>query len=291
MTKYIPLLIICLIITFASCEEEITYKGENVKNFMVLNASLHPDSLIKCQITRSNTMFENNPIICLGDAKVSVWSDGKMLEELSHQYLGFYQSHQLKPQAGKTYEFRVNHPEYSPLYANTTIPEKATATVARVEPGSNEILLTINDKAESNYYQVKAYTIMPEYDWHGNVIGEQYYMHYLESNDPVMNFNKIIDEDSEFSDVPMNTYGIFNDELFNGKNHAIRFKLYNGSDSKTRIELNQISKDLYMYYKSVSYNQYYEGDPFAEPIGIHSNVKGGAGILGSQNVFLLEVQD
>ncbi len=54
-------------------------------------------------------------------------------------------------------------------------------------------------------------------------------------------------------------------------------------EDKREVRLSSMSKDLYLFIKSLDKAEEIEGSPFAEPVQIYSNVKNGAGILGSYN--------
>ncbi len=52
---------------------------------------------------------------------------------------------------------------------------------------------------------------------------------------------------------------------------------------KQEIRLSSMSKDLYLFIKSLQEVKDIDNSPFIEPVQVHSNVKNGAGILGSYN--------
>ncbi len=54
-------------------------------------------------------------------------------------------------------------------------------------------------------------------------------------------------------------------------------------EDKQEICLSSMSKDLYLFIKSLKKANKTEGSPFEEPVQVYSNVKNGAGILGSYN--------
>lgn len=92
------------------------------------------------------------------------------------------------------------------------------------------------------------------------------------------------------------TNGLFTDELMNGKNYKFLFGKFNryeihkevGEYIKINIVLDNMSKDLYLYYRSRDEHSYAKDDPFAEPVPVFSNIVGGLGIFGSQSTSFIQ---
>ena len=113
------------------------------------------------------------------------------------------------------------------------------------------------------------------------------------SSDPVLNWNTV---PSEMSDVSPNNYNVFDDELFNGKSYVLTFDvdMYNTSNVKSlddySVDVQAISKSMYLYYKTLDAQQWYGDSPFSEPVQLHTNVDGGAGIVGGLTSNLLKLE-
>jgi hypothetical protein len=54
-------------------------------------------------------------------------------------------------------------------------------------------------------------------------------------------------------------------------------------DAKYIFTLKHVSKEYYKYYSTVTLQQSTEGDPFAQPVSIFSNIEGGFGIFARYN--------
>ncbi len=271
-----------ILLSGSACETEIDYNGKALENFMVLNAKLEADSLISCRITRSNTIFEDRYIQSINDVKVNLYCNGELVGAGNPAGGGYFHWLESKAIQGNEYTIKAEHLNYKSTSANTSIPEKANAWVSDIrhtENGYREVMVTIDDKPGANFYKLQV-SVISTYDYSYG------YMRYssFSSKDPVLNHNKVIDDDSSFSDYPYNKYGIFNDDLFDGEVYHLKFTT-DGSAmyEKLIIDIQQISEDMYLYYNSTQFNDYYGDDPVIEPVRIHSNVNGGAGILGSSN--------
>ena len=102
-------------------------------------------------------------------------------------------------------------------------------------------------------------------------------------------------------------YDTFADDLLNGKEYELKFyniitvdqKDFSGYESQFRKEvrstyfiyLQQISPDYYLYARSSSAAANLSGNPFTEPVQIHSNIKNGIGVLGSYTSSAAAVVD
>ena len=276
------LILITLLAT--ACEKEIAYKGSKLENFMVLNALIENDSIIKCQVTHSNTLFENSEIRHIDDATVELYNGNELLETLTHIKDGYYHSTNLKASAQASYTIKARHKDYTNINATATVPEATNAAVSNIrynqKDGMYDVTLTINDKKGTDYYRLMVYTSNEYYNEYNNNSGYSFVLTYIDSNDPVLNFNKVGGDDSGISDYPDNTYSVFNDDLFDGETYKLKFKTYGAEGSPLKVELQHITEDLYLYYSSVQSRDYYEESPFSEPVRIHSNVENGAGIMG-----------
>ena len=289
MIKYTYFLVASVVLlTASSCEKEIAYKGEALDNFLVLNTQLTADSLISCRLSRSNTIFENRPVMRIRDAEVQLYLDDDLLEVLPYSHEGYYASARSKAIVGKTYRFKVSCPGYPDLSAQTRVlsPVKAYCSTKINNKGYRiNCTLTLHDTPGEDYYRLRVMAYDETWDpWTGKPVFEWINLYY-DSEDPVLNDNKVVDKDSDFSDSPENIYSVFNDDLFDGETYKLKFNVVNQPD--IFIDVQHISKDLYLYYKSVQTMDYYGEDPFFEPVQIHCNVDGGAGICGSATSYVL----
>ena len=106
--------------------------------------------------------------------------------------------------------------------------------------------------------------------------------------DPIMQPSQ---ENELFGGNLSNPYGIFTDELIAGMEYDLTLKFYE-QDIDTgfhefylyNIELHSISKEMYLYLRSLTAYQQTEGDFISEPVIVYSNIYNGLGIFGTQMV-------
>ncbi|TAJ10224.1 DUF4249 domain-containing protein [Marinilabiliaceae bacterium JC017] len=289
-----------------ACEKEISYKGGEIDNFLVLNAALSPDSVVACHISVSETILENHDIQVPADVKATLLEDGKMVGDLQQKEPGGnYILDGFKPAVGKQYEIRASYKDYPEVKAKTSIPELAAGEVVAFRYLPNEgklkITLRVDDKPGRNFYRLRA--LSRKYDWSYGENGTEYkpveppvyFFVKIESDDAALNGNKVRNEEG-IEGYPSNQYAVFNDELFDGKSYYLSFDMIYYSSNEFSyddfcIDLQEITEDLHFYYKTVDAFHYYEDRPFSEPVRVFSNVNNGAGIVGGMNNHLLKVRN
>jgi hypothetical protein len=159
--------------------------------------------------------------------------------------------------------------------------------------------LTLSDKPnEENFYRLVIFNKLYNDSVHYNIN-----YNWFERTDVVFGEGNQVGNDMvEVENGSYNMYGTFTDELFDGKNYPLTFSIEatlkryidgppsGGSSlpgwgysparpSEIVIDLQTLSKSYYLYM--VTSSSYNDGDLFAEPVQIHSNVNGGVGILGN----------
>jgi len=295
---------VIIMIVVTACEKEIAYQGDNLESFLVLNASLQTDSAVTCYVSRSRTLLEKNPIQTIDDAVVELYSDDVFVEELKSFSNGMYKTEAVTILPETQYELRVNHQAYKNVSASSVVPEKANAEFVSVKLvnvrtdgyTSEKMRFRVNlkDKPGKDYYRLKVYSPQWRYNDLGEYVYDEsaYYLRGIDSNDPVLNGNVVVVDD-DFSDHPENRYRVFNDELFDEEAYELTFELYENDmelASNIKIDVQKISYDLYLYYKTLDAYNYYEDSPFSEPVRIHSNISNGAGVMGSCTSNWLSVE-
>ena len=101
------------------------------------------------------------------------------------------------------------------------------------------------------------------------------------------NDNMVFDESNS-------NYTLFSDQLFNGKEYELDFFLPNSMPYKLiqadtlkggfywiYVELQSLSKDVYLYIKSIDGADNITNGLFNEPYQVYSNIKNGIGIWGT----------
>lgn len=154
---------------------------------------------------------------------------------------------------------------------------------------------TLNFKDVSEKPDFYRLVLKTKLTFESGMINESY--NYFDFTDIVS--GKTIQSETDIIDTETsrNQYNVFSDELFNGNEYPLKFTYIRGvmeyfpghestggDDSnpvkiELFIDLQSINKSYYLYLKTLS--SFSGSDSyFSEPVQIHSNIKGGIGILG-----------
>ena len=175
---------------------------------------------------------------------------------------------------------------YKDISAEVRVPDPPSVDTAYATFTSNQNgdimngLVSIDDPSVENYYLIQAqFRFNYDTTWMNDTSWAEV---QISSDDPT------IDNTSNgFSQL------IFSDIGFNGGKYSIRFhsNFFNSDTTGThlRFRIFSLSRDSYLYW--ISLYKYYDsnGNPFAEPVQVYSNVSSGMGILGAANVVVKNI--
>ena len=305
---------ILLILFLMACEKEIGYNHKNQSTFLVMNSYLSPDSVFSVSVTQSFSIMENWGGVIVTDAEAKVYENETFLETLKYDTVRWRYYGTRKPSVGRSYKITVARKDFLPIEATSVIepaPEIFKGNIVKDSiTGITSATITFKDPpGVKNFYRLVVANV-DEFDekpdWYGNGdygsgshyiletgnggwsgpgwIYTNYFVH-ITSNDPNLNASSAIDF---LDDVPDNIFNIFNDDLIDGKEYSLTFSFYPSyypdAKNETVIYLQAITEGLHKYFKTYAAQYYYGNeDLLMEPIQVYTNVKNGAGILGSFN--------
>jgi hypothetical protein len=196
------------------------------------------------------------------------------------------------PEPGKTYTIRATAPGFQTIEATTRLPMPSRIVEASLEDrervnngyfngieGTLKVVFQDNPD-EQNYYQVLAYpldsaqarmsyySIYPRRDRTGPELGMQ-------------------------EQLWLGT--LFSDELYNSGQITLNNRVsvttsemeWNGKIRNTHyleVQVQQLTKDEYLFYKTLRSQRDNDGNPFAEYVQVHRNVQNGYGVLGGVTI-------
>lgn len=298
MRKPFFYLIVSLFSVFTfSCETTVEVKLPDQESKIVVNATLSPDSVITVHISKSVGALENKQKSIIYSAKVKLYENDVFKEELVLNTQGFFSSPSLfKPSPEKNYKIEVTASNYKSVMAVSKVPSIVIPTsityidsaFTENDPFSgnkewySQIDVTINDDATvTNYYAIQLLQQTPVFDTLDNIIAYSLNPVYIKTNNP----------NAEVTDTDC----MISDEFFNGSSYKISinvstYNFANDSISTYYLYFKNVSKELYLYKKTL--NKYYNanGNPFAEPVRVYSNVENGMGIFCAYSYTLKKIK-
>jgi len=294
----------------ASCEKEIKFKGKQQETSIVLFSTATPGEELSVTVRQSAFILDKNwrDTIRKGlpEAKVKAFIGDSSepvpltLSGTDDESAGFTCGYLPKP--GDRIRLEAEADGFKNVSAGTTVPEEAKFEIVSVRKGTeyNEefsdiyMKIRIDDPAEEkNFYRLELSGVYRfATDGHDpedrpaeeSAGGEEFYTAVLpfDSNDPI--FNKkgqgsIFGQDTGTKDY-------FTDSGFDGESYTFEinfhsYDVYNKAISFV-VNLQALSKEYYEYTASLdAYNDNDDFAVFSEPVQILCNVNNGIGCFGS----------
>jgi len=286
------LTIFAIIIFASSCE-----KIERIDDFplrppkMVVNCYFSENEMWVFQVSKSLSVLDNASLQVLDGATLNLYDESGFIESVisNHPYQSIIWD--TLPQFNHLYTIEVTSPDFDDTL-------KATNYLPQFIPINNielvildssffsseyfswayiegELSVKITDPIETgNYYQFSLF----KYD---SIMfaGE---FGYLRKKEIFINSNDVPIENSSDDNIGGKDYLLFSDNLFNGESYEFTLNFKTDEVIKINyyyVELLSLTKDGYLYRKTVDNYNNSEYDMYAEPVQVYSNVENGFGIF------------
>ncbi len=256
---------------------------------VVWSVLTNTDAAINVKVTASaSTNSANIPFTPIPNATVLLWKDGEIYRKLTYQPKTGNYTATLVPigESKSIFKLTVAAEGYKSVSATQTMP---TSVILDVHSAS---FLGFTPKNEAQYDCTANFADVED--------EKNYYrIHFTEvikRKNTTRNTEldcKILDNDL-VSGKPL--YANFlQDELFNGRGCDLKYTIASnlgaGDNLQTlKIHFAAINKDMYLYGKSRHNYDLALGNPFAEPVLLHTNIEKGYGIFALENKLVTEVK-
>jgi hypothetical protein len=196
---------------------------------------------------------------------------------------------------GKTvYRLEVAAPSFETVFAEQKMPKKVELTNLKYEPeGSvspdgdkvDDLTFEFDDPAgEEDYYGLSAYYVYTEIDSFNQPADTFVYSYnmYLESLDPLLEIGA--------SDILL-----LSDKSFDGQKFKLKTYCYCGFSSTGQSfvvvgHLTHLTREKYLYLRSLNQYQNAHDNPFAEPVTVQSNIEKGVGVFSLESLDTMQVR-
>lgn len=297
MKKLIQLsAIIILLASVASCRKEIPLNLDTYEPKIAVSCLFEQDSNFYFYVTESQSPLDNDTFPALQNATITITNSLGKTETITvmvdHDY--YYNTKQeyksnMKVMPGLTYNVSVDHADFGTATASASVPTGTQIsrldTMSVIEFGFPALRfnLSFKDPAETNYYTLKVFAYAPEVIYDKNT--------WLPI-DTAMTFQEVYY--SMPSDGLIGGNGsVFSDELFNGTEYSFSFTVdqyyldyvmtqlpeFSSERRFMLVELRSLSNEYYKYQTTLNSFWNADGNPFAQPVQVFSNVNGGFGIF------------
>lgn len=246
------------------------------------------DDRLSLLVTDSKGILESTPIEVQKEAVVQLFENEQALPVFTYNPSTSRFTAPVPNGFGQTesvYRLEISAPNFKTIKATQTMPRQVSILAGKYTPNGtfssegdkvDAIDIEFQDPVdEENYYAFSGIQRMAYFDGQDTSYFESNI--YLESNDPLINFGT-------------GQLLLLSDAAFNGNTYKASLYSYNElSEGEIRIQLLSISRDAYLYHRSLS--NYYDAqdNPFAEPVNVHQNIENGHGIFGLASVSEIEL--
>jgi hypothetical protein len=300
MDKDIRYAVFLFLLFSVSCIEQVDYKQIKAPEpKLVINSYITPDSLMDFYVNKTVNMVDT--LYAIKQGSIEIWEDNHLLKTLNTHKNGYFKS-SYKPEINHTYKIIVKA-DGMQATAQTVIPDSAHITdLSYIYPAGEafdtyfvgkyaQLFITIDDPVKDNYYELFVLGYWPT----DNI----YNLGYIRSN------NRIITAEG---DTYTTRRLLFSDQLFNGEKIVLNTETIGVTQARpiyiegsffTIVVLRTVSKEYYLYRKTLSAHIYNQGiidlntiEAFSKmqltgtPIDVYSNIEGGYGIFAGYSSFI-----
>lgn len=246
------------------------------------------DDRLSLLVTDSKGILESTPLEVQKEAVVQLFENEQALPVFTYNPstsrftapipIGF-------GQAESVYRLEISAPNFQTIQATQTMPRPISILAGKYTPDGtfssegdkvDAIEIEFQDPAaEENYYAFSGIQSIAYFNGQDTTYYDSGI--YLESNDPLINFGT-------------GQLLLLSDAAFNGNTYkASLYSYYELTEGVIKIQLLSLSRDAYLYHRSLS--NYYDAvdNPFAEPVNVHQNIEDGYGIFGLASVSEIEL--
>ena len=287
-SQYIIALSAFGLIGLSACEKVIEFDAEVKEPKLVANSWFTQDSTWKVHLSRSLSVIDNGDLNSVENGTVRILDgNGALIETLTATEYGFYEGTQM-PTAGASYRVEASASGYTSVTGSDFLPQPVAITnIDTLRQGNGlegdmEIKITIQDPPGENFYLLR---LRSYEDWGGNGNGMYVYPDYM-TNDPA--FESVGDENYY-------RWGPIRDALFDGQTYTFTITVDSYlfdpvSHDELQVVLYSTSEAGYNYRRSYELYKQADGNPFAQPVQVYSNVDEGFGCFAGYSPFTWTIQ-
>jgi hypothetical protein len=278
-------------------------------------------------LTSNFTTNDQNPVITIEEATVSLFEGDAFLGDLLHTADGIYRL-QTEIAEGKTYTLTATCNGYPTIEATTSVPIAQEFFVCRqwtlhTWTGTNQIAYNVNvvskipESQTPSYYGFCFYrasetisenAIDTVYQIYTNIDELDKFVDYFDySMANIFSVGKIIDFTEIKNEQNLSTYFPENWELssgskrsfflssepFLGQEYTINQSLGRlpSIDLVTHVNIYQLSEELYKSFKGIAAQKSTQNSLFVTPVPAYNSIKGGLGYFGATLVHTIKFDE
>jgi hypothetical protein len=280
---------------------------------LVVNGEIVAGAPWRIDVSRSVGAFQpgtpSDTASTVTDATVTVFEEGERQGQLRLDSLNQYSTRQFTPEGSRQYTVQVSAPELDTVTTTDRVPRMPPVQLLAEEsqPGNDyydrALRLTIDDPPDSdNYYHIRLQKKGYRKDSTSiDTLGLTDVRFQTRNRSIIDEMGQVLEEANAYQ----GREATFRDVLFGGTEHTIGLQVEGGSsgfylpdeeegDSYPRVKyflyVSVLSEDAYQFDHTERLFDRTDGNPFAEPVDVHSNVDGGYGIVAGRHTDTLRAE-
>ena len=280
------------VVSLFSCEKTLELDAETKSSKLVVNSLFNQQNRWEVEVSRSLSILDEGYLERIDNAVVSIYNEATLISNLTYdgeKYIALGLTDPIT--SGSKYRVEVSAPNYTSVTAEDICPFSApisgvTSTSFINSFGEEEytIQVSFQDQANVNNYYGIELEVSTYSRYYNSSTGLYDTVLDYTDNAYITSIDPIVDNGGADSYTQVLT---FKDNLFQGQQKSLTFNYTNYSNPdqffKRKIKLLSYSESTYNYSKSIEAYRNTEGNPFAEPVQVFSNVEGGFGIFGGRS--------
>jgi len=277
--KYLPNISVLLLLITMACEQIVEVDIPEHESQLVLSAFYRAGKTeVKAYLTKSLAISDDQDVEEVQEPDIKLYENDLLIAE-SSVYSNFNPQFSTPLEVGKTYKITAEAPGFTTVMATQKLPAPPNIGDVVYQPMSrpgvegyvmDAIDVELQDiPNEDNYFELSIF--IKDKDASASNVSS-WRREWIESLDP---------------GVERGYYGtsFLKDDLFEDGSYNAEILIYPADTNyiDIKVQVSAVSRDKYLFSKSLKAYEDALYNPFAEPVIIHTNIENGQGIFSMEN--------
>ncbi|MGM9506453.1 DUF4249 domain-containing protein [Larkinella sp. GY13] len=249
------------------------------------------DTVLAAKVARSRPILDDETVTNLEitNATVTLQTGSRSIVLTYHPRLRYYRAspNQFPIRAGETYQLSVQTPDGQSVEARTTVPEAVSLQQVRLD---SEVVLE-NDQVRKRFFTRYAWSGRTGYYQTTGIV--TYRCSGCSPDKTIHEPVQFVGQQGLYTDRESKGGRTVSDPGYIGASIPSNQPFFSTLFSKPFVltaDLRHVNEDFYRYHQALGQQQQVESNPFAEPVPIPTNIRGGLGCFGAYSRSTLTVR-
>ncbi|WP_138994330.1 DUF4249 domain-containing protein [Larkinella sp. C7] len=243
------------------------------------------DTVLAAKVARSRPILDDETVTNLeiANATVTLQTGSRSIVLTYHPRLRYYRAspNQFPIRVGETYQLSIQTPDGQSVEASTTVPEAVSLQQVRLD---SEVVLE-NDQVRKRFFARYAWSDRPGQTGYYQTEGiVTYHCFGCSPEKTIREPVRFVGQQGLYTDRESKGGRMVSDPGYIGASIPSNQPFFPTLFSKPFVltaDLRHLNADYYRYHQALLRQQEVESNPFAEPVPIPTNIRGGLGCFGA----------